>query len=164
MKTCEKCFRLFPFLVKVNGKRRNLCNRRVCLDCKPFRHGAAESMERRGGHEACVVCAKPWHQRLCRACRTKIRRQRAKQAAVDMLGGKCSRCGWSGNIVALQFHHVRGKDFAISSVAHKSWALIKAELKKCELLCANCHTVEHSDRASEAFLNEVARYKGDFYD
>jgi len=83
-------------------------------------------------------------------------------AAIKYLGGKCIRCGWKGNQAALQFHHTnsKGKDFTIGNAANKSWDKIKVEMKKCILLCANCHMIEHSTKVEEKFLKEALDYKG----
>lgn len=98
----------------------------------------------------------------CGSCNTKIRRFRAKAAAVELLGGKCERCGWSGNQAALQFHHKKsaGKEFMIGNVANKSWDSIKMEMKKCILLCANCHMIEHSTKNDDKFIEEALNYRG----
>ena len=96
----------------------------------------------------------------CGSCNTKIRRYRAKAAAVEYLGGKCVKCGWQGNQAALQFHHLKGKDFTIGNAANKSWDFIKKEIQKCILLCANCHMIEHSKKDGELFLKEALNYKG----
>ena len=98
----------------------------------------------------------------CGSCNTKIRRYRAKSAAIKYLGGKCSKCGWQGNQAALQFHHTnsKNKDFIIGNVANKSWESIKAELKKCALLCANCHSIAHSTKNDKAFIKEALDYRG----
>jgi len=157
------CGTKFPNVVRVNGIRRNLSSRKKCLTCKPFRYGTVEYLTPRTFSSACVLCLKVGSHRLCRACRTKVRRHRAKVAATLLLGGKCSRCGWCENLAGLQFHHLSDKEFDISSAAHKSWSIVKREVLKCILLCANCHCVEHSDRASADFLIEVDNYKGDFY-
>jgi len=71
-------------------------------------------------------------------------------------------CGWQGNQAALQFHHTNstGKDFTIGNVANKSWESIKNELKKCVLLCANCHATMHSTKNDKIFLEEASRYHG----
>lgn len=97
----------------------------------------------------------------CGSCNTKIRRIRAKQAAIDVLGGKCIRCGYKDHPAALEFHHVSGnKEFTIGGVANKSWDVIKKELDKCILLCSNCHRIEHSNRTEQKWLDEAATYKG----
>jgi hypothetical protein len=96
----------------------------------------------------------------CGSCNTKIRRFRTKAAAINLLGGKCTKCGWYGNQAALQFHHLKGKDFTIGNAANKSWDFIKKEIEKCILLCANCHMVEHSTKNDKNFLKEARNYKG----
>ena len=98
----------------------------------------------------------------CGSCNTKIRRYRAKAAAVKLLGEKCIDCGWQGHQAAFQFHHLnpKEKDFVIGNVANKNWESIKLELKKCVLLCANCHSIRHSTKDGEAFIKEATNYKG----
>ena len=82
------------------------------------------------------------------------RRWMLKKKAVDFLGGKCSICGYNKCIKALEFHHIdptekgtigNKKDSTISYMIAdlKSWKIIKEELKKCTLLCANCHREIH---------------------
>ena len=118
--------------------------------------------------QLCKLCNKPFkdYQKLartrCGACNTKIRRFRAKAAAIKFLGGKCKKCGWRGNQAALQFHHLNSetKEFIIGNVANKSWDSIKVEMQKCILLCANCHAIEHSSKNDENFLAEALSYKG----
>ena len=102
------------------------------------------------------------HGMRCGSCNTKIRRFRAKAAAIRLLGGKCTKCGWHGNQAAMQFHHkdASKKDFIIGNVGNKSWDSIKNEMKKCILLCANCHMIEHSTKNDEKFLKEALNYKG----
>lgn len=98
----------------------------------------------------------------CGSCNTKIRRYRVKAAAIKLLGGKCSSCAWQGNQAALQFHHTnpKEKEFVIGNVANKSWDVIKKELKKCILLCANCHSIRHSTKDDKRFIEEAMKYKG----
>ena len=98
----------------------------------------------------------------CGSCNTKIRRFRTKAAAIKYLGEECAKCGWQGNQAAFQFHHtgIARKDFTIGNVANKSWDKIKMELKKCILLCANCHMILHSTKDENKFLKEALNYKG----
>ncbi len=76
----------------------------------------------------------------------KKRRKKIRQMALDRLGGKCSRCGYDQCEEALEFHHLDSsqKDFGISSQGYtRSWKRVEEELKKCILLCANCHREIH---------------------
>lgn len=113
---------------------------------------------------SCSLCGQPLKQNKyrCQGCNTRVRRYRNKLAAVQLLGGKCVRCGWSGSIYGFQFHHIdpSKKSFTIGQVNNKSWVVIKKELEKCELLCANCHQIEHSGDKDAAFIGEVMNYRG----
>jgi hypothetical protein len=57
---------------------------------------------------------------------------------------KCNRCGYD-DYRALQFHHTDdNKEGTPSIIARsKSWENVMEELNKCEVLCANCHQIEH---------------------
>lgn len=69
-----------------------------------------------------------------------------KIKAVNMLGGKCIKCK-TDNIFVLEFHHrnEKEKEFGISwaSGLTKRWDNICQEIKKCDLLCSNCHAEYH---------------------
>lgn len=90
-------------------------------------------------------------KRRCKKCRTEAvakRRKKVKQLLVEYKGGKCERCGYKKCIEALDFHHKDDstKSFGISSKGHTySLNKGKAEVDKCELLCANCHREAHSE-------------------
>ena len=57
----------------------------------------------------------------------------------------CERCGFSDHR-ALQFHHPNGdKEWEVANlVRHRSFDNVMKEIQKCEVLCANCHMIEHS--------------------
>lgn len=64
-----------------------------------------------------------------------------KRILVGEAGGCCAVCGYKRCIVNLHFHHVDRvrKSFGISVANGKSIAAYREELKKCVLVCANCH-------------------------
>ena len=65
-------------------------------------------------------------------------RKKRKQKALDMLGGKCVMCGTENN---LHFDHItpEGKVNEISSMLTSNIDVFLNELKKCQLLCSDCH-------------------------
>lgn len=112
----------------------------------------------------CKLCGRVANQydnrrrSVCGSCWTRIRRYRMKKRAVELLGGKCRTCGWSGHLAGYDFHHddPSQKDFNIGMVANKSWSVIVVELRKCSLLCRICHAIEHSSERGEVFLRLAA--------
>lgn len=93
----------------------------------------------------------------CKACRvesTTRKRKRLKQKAVVYKGGCCEKCGYDKCLGALQFHHPDdNKEFNVSARGNThSWERVKAEVDKCELLCANCHAETHYKELSEFVL------------
>ena len=60
----------------------------------------------------------------------------------------CSRCGDSVHPVAMDFHHINKdrKKRSIRDGTRIGWDQLQEELKKCDLVCANCHRIiEHTE-------------------
>jgi hypothetical protein len=78
----------------------------------------------------------------------KERAYKRKLELIDMLGGKCSKCGYDKNFAALEFHHKNPieKDFGLNSrmLSNTNVEKLINEANKCILLCANCHREEHN--------------------
>ncbi len=94
--------------------------------------------------------AKTWRQRSKKerkalleiSARTKSEIRRIKKSP-------CADCGNSFNPESMDFDHVRGTKLKnISQISVLSLAL--EEIKKCELVCSNCHRVRTRKRAIEA--------------
>lgn len=64
------------------------------------------------------------------------------------MGGKCQCCGYDTCKDALAFHHIdpRQKDLSFGDLraSPKSWDKVAAELRKCILVCHNCHSEIHA--------------------
>lgn len=89
-----------------------------------------------------------YQQGYCRPCLYEYQAERwkeRKKKAIDLMGGKCNRCGYCRNYAALEFHHLdpSQKDFDFNVGRRKSWDKLIAELQKCVLLCSNCHKEKH---------------------
>ena len=82
------------------------------------------------------------------------RRRKVRLLAIEHLGGKCMRCGYSKYPEVLEFHHKNpaNKEFNVSRKGHcRSWKRIEKEIEKCVLLCANCHREVHVEHKLAAF-------------
>ncbi len=68
-------------------------------------------------------------------------RNEARQFVLDYLSTHpCTQCGEADPMV-LEFHHLGGKDREISYMITGGYPTekIQAEIRKCIVLCANCH-------------------------
>lgn len=84
-------------------------------------------------------------------------RRRRKENLIKICGGKCNICGYSRSKSALEFHHINPeeKEYGISSkgTCHNFDKDI-AEVKKCILLCSNCHREVHDGFYTREYLEE----------
>ena len=160
-KNCLKCNEKIPNLVVINGRQRNLQNRKYCLNCSPFGlHNTRkiDHVRQEGKELICRTCNKTFlYSRLkgvttthCGSCITTSRRKLIKDRAVKYKGGKCHICGYNVCMSALSFHHINPetKSFGIGSNYNKAWETVKKELDKCVLLCHNCHAEFHDGLVS----------------
>ena len=100
--------------------------------CK--RHGVTSHFKRTDSSYRCGKCASRW---------VIDHRIKKKEKLVKLLGGKCKLCGYKKYIGALDFHHTnpKNKSFAVSVRGLSyGWNKILREVRKCTLLCKNCHT------------------------
>jgi transposase len=126
--------------------------RTQCLAGAPRRSGAQRARED-GLRQAVVVC--PQHGAVahvldargsyrCRRCRADAvvrRRRRVKQILVEEAGGCCRLCGYDRHVAALEFHHLDPytKEFGLAQRGAHRIDKLRAEVRKCVLLCSNCH-------------------------
>jgi hypothetical protein len=97
----------------------------------------------------CVECGAPTKNKggngLCATHYKLYRRLALKQKLIEMLGGKCQMCQGQFHHAAFDFHHRENKVENISSMFDsKSETEVLKEVKKCTLLCANCHRIHHA--------------------
>jgi hypothetical protein len=165
-KTCESCSKPFELRVAICGTPRNLYTRRYCLVCSPF--GTKDKRppkDRLNSFRKCSRCKNmkpltkdcfptarrkfgPQFGYYCYECHSKRgteHQRRRKQKCIDYKGGKCERCGYNKSINSLVFHHKIPtlKTFSIGTRKTRNWETVKAELDKCNLICANCHGEIH---------------------
>lgn len=98
--------------------------------------------------------------------RVKKWRTNTKDRMVKAFGGKCCVCGYNKSNRALAFHHLDPsiKESGIGRIIAnpQKWSVAVAELKKCVMLCHNCHSEFH---AGEITIPEDApRFDENFSD
>ena len=78
---------------------------------------------------------------------TYNKQQYKKKLADIKTASGCVDCG-EKNPIVLDFDHLKNKKYNISRMIHDghSWASIKKEIKKCEVVCANCHRIRTHNR------------------
>ncbi len=78
---------------------------------------------------------------------------------------KCAKCG-EGRAVCLDLHHTAPttKLFEFNKAYKRSIRSIEAELKKCIVVCANCHRLIHAEQefAKQTERNEIDEEKSLF--
>lgn len=97
----------------------------------------------------CVDCGKPTDAKggfsRCKAHYKIYKKQTLKSKFVELLGGCCSACKGKFPLAVYDFHHLEDKKDDIASMFnYSSEEKIAEEVKKCILLCANCHRIIHA--------------------
>lgn len=75
-------------------------------------------------------------------------RLKTKLQAIEELGGKCVVCGYDKCKDALDFHHKdptkKTAGIAAMLASPKKRSLVMEEVRKCVLICSNCHRELHA--------------------
>ena len=156
MKECKACCAPIPSKPVIEGKQRNFGNRKYCLTCSPFgQHNTRNPINKHQDRKCKCGTSISRRRTLCATCFAKRYREKRKRLGVELLGGKCMMCGYSKCLAALTFHHrdPSKKEFQISGAMMRLEKFLE-EVKKCDLLCANCH-IEHHYVAGETGLEPV---------
>ena len=67
------------------------------------------------------------------------RRDRIKAIINEAKSVPCADCGKTYPPWVMDFHHLRDKEFTMKKAMCVSFARLQAELRKCIVLCSNCH-------------------------
>lgn len=105
--------------------------KRLTMTCRL--HGETDFVREGSGYYRCG---------RCRSESVAQHRRRLKALLIEEAGGKCILCGYDRQPRALAFHHLEPaeKGFALSQKGVTlSVHALRAEARKCVLLCSNCH-------------------------
>lgn len=110
----------------------------VCARCHEDKPDSAFYPQSASGrrHSYCKPCFNAYtHERF----------KRRKQNAIAYKGGACEDCGGVLHYSVYEFHHrdPTQKDLRGNQLKRLGWQTVRAELGKCDLLCANCHRMRH---------------------
>lgn len=123
-----------------------------CKDEKPLTEYYLFNRSKDGHQHICKQCMKVAYNK----CRTekrehyhKVQKTREQQNYDRLMEWKatqqCIKCG-NNNPIVLDLHHrdPAQKDIEVSNAVRKwSWDKLVVEIEKCNVLCANCHRIEH---------------------
>lgn len=118
-------------------------------------------------HSHCIPCKRQIDREAYSEDRHDRRTKIRKQSTERILKNRnfvhrvrrlccCSKCG-DKRFYVLDFHHLHDKVDGIGILAAKGVTLkkLKKELRKCIVLCANCHREEHYLNGAKANLVEA---------
>lgn len=80
-----------------------------------------------------------------------IRNRRFIRRVKTLFG--CADCGYRTHHAALEFDHVRGdKKYSVGGMVYSaSLTKIKEEIRKCDVVCANCHSIRTFERGQQIY-------------
>jgi hypothetical protein len=95
-------------------------------------------------------------------------RHRTKKRLIEAFGGQCCICKYDKCPDVFEFHHIdpNEKDFHWGQINGniRSWDTIVHEIKKCVMLCANCHREVHSSQCDTVLPLNPTRFNNDYTD
>lgn len=130
---------------------------KVCNKChieKPLDEFAIQRSRKDGRQGQCKSCRKEWYDNYYKnspkeKARLYKNRDEARAAMRQFLNEvknvPCADCGVKYPPYVMDFDHLGDKEFNISN-GSMSLAKVKAEIEKCEVVCANCHRVRTHTR------------------
>ena len=116
-------------------------NTKTCTQCQQSLPRTLEHFHSNGKHyfsSKCKSCHKEYNKN--RGNSTRKWYKEYKQTL------SCVQCGFDDSR-ALVFHHrdPSTKSFTIANHTNRSRENLLKEIAKCDVLCANCHTIHHYD-------------------
>lgn len=131
---------------------------RLCALCLQWKTTSEFHNSRTGQFSYCRDCRRAYDRRYY-AERGRTRRLARRRARIDAsrvwmadmkMGVPCADCGGTFPIYVMHWDHLppfEKADDISSMVANRTREAVLEELKKCELVCANCHVLRTVARA-----------------
>jgi hypothetical protein len=58
----------------------------------------------------------------------------------------CADCGHKFPHYVMEFDHIEDKSYNVASMVGFNWEKVLTEIKKCEVVCSNCHAIRTWNR------------------
>lgn len=174
MKKCKKCGCKIPKQIIIDGKKRNLQNRKYCFKCSPFgEHNTRNLSPLKKGNKTqkhirvCKDCGKKYNSAnrkgaKCYSCYFNKKQEIRSNKVYKIVGETCWLCGYNKGKLGrtlLHFHHMNPKDKSFGLTTREmtgmSWYKVYEEMKKCTLLCNRCHVEFHVGIIQEDNIKQV---------
>ena len=138
-------FELKTNLNKFNKQNYKIYTEKKCPKCQEikkigefYNRSNANRKHDTGGY--CKICSNKYHVSRVREVKLKM---------IEYKGGSCQKCGLTikkSHYSVFDFHHrdPKEKDVNFAKIKYQKWEVIQKEIDKCDLLCANCHRLEHA--------------------
>jgi len=157
---CRKCKAIIPVRIVVDGKVRNLQNRKFCLECSPFGGGNTrkDDPSKKGRGKGKYA---EWsdEEKLVHKARVYRKGLLRKELLIEESGGGCKYCGYNKCHRALHFHHTdplaKKFELNLTNLWSKAWDDIFAEYQKCDLVCANCHAEVEDEKSQHGLYRKI---------
>ncbi len=134
---------------------------RVCARCGELKPLSDYHNSRTGQYSYCRDCRNGYdrryyheHSRSARLERRRSQLTAARRWMAEIKSGvPCADCGEIFPIYVMQWDHLpefQKIDEVSAMVSSRTREAVLEELKKCELVCANCHVIRTANRARRA--------------
>jgi hypothetical protein len=85
----------------------------------------------------------------CKKCHNKntvAKKRNWKVEVIELMGGKCVKCGYDKCVAALEFHHpdpTKKDQENWRAIRNRGKDYLREQTKECIILCSNCHKELH---------------------
>jgi hypothetical protein len=147
---------------------------KTCCECKKEKDDSCFHKKKSSLAPRCKPCtalyrarlykAQPEERRVALVAKiSSIKRDFLERVRSYKESNPCTDCGGYFHFAAMDFDHT--SDDKVDSVSrltgHGSWRIVLAEMKKCDLVCSNCHRVRtynrHQDLVAEMDRRQSAK-------
>jgi len=145
---CGKCLEVKSSDEFHNNASRHNGKAYACKSCDNERKKEYAKTEK--GKEGSRRRSKRHREKNPDACREAQRKNKAKKRALihEKKSGGCIACGYNRCPEALDLHHFdkSTKEGTLANMLHTAGIkYVEEEIKKCVVLCANCHREHHAE-------------------